>query len=146
MDDEVATGRTGGQPKARLAVAHEKSLPRIPGRRDWVEFFDYGVTDATAGRMRVQRAMVKGRPEPTGWHYHLCEMQYVYLLGGGYTLRFEDGRTVRLERGDSILIPGGCKHSEVDISEDFDVLEISIPADMGTRPCDVPDHWRAEFP
>ncbi|WP_311270146.1 cupin domain-containing protein [Sphingobium sp. WCS2017Hpa-17] len=142
MDEQAAEG-LGNSNGIHVAIAQEKTLPRIPGRRDWVEFLDYGVTQATAGRMRVQRAMVIGQPEATGWHYHLCEMQFVYLLGGGYTLQFEDGRTVRLERGDSILIPGGCKHSEIDIAPDFDVLEISIPADMGTRTCEVPEYWRA---
>ena len=141
--NEKAADMGGTRHEIRVAIAQESTLSPIPGRRDWVQFLDYGVTDATDGRMRVQRARVTGQPEPTGWHFHVCEMQFVYLLGGGYTLQFEDGRTVRLERGDSILIPGGCKHSEIDISPDFDVLEISIPADMGTRPCDVPEYWRA---
>lgn len=141
MTDEK-TCSVGADSAVRLAIARHNTLPRISGRRDWVALLDYGVTEATDGRMRVQRAIVTGTPEATGWHYHLCELQYVYMVRGGYTLQFENGETIRLEQGDGILIPGGRKHSEIDISEDFDVLEISIPADMGTRACDVPEYWR----
>ncbi|WCT74528.1 cupin domain-containing protein [Sphingomonas naphthae] len=130
------------KPPVEFFAALERNLPRMPGRRAWVEYFDYGVTDATHGRMRAQRAMAKGQTEGTGWHYHICEMQFIYLLGGGVTMQFEDGSVLRLERGDSALIPGGYKHNELDISEDFDVLEVTVPAVIETRPCDIPEAWR----
>ena len=50
-----------------------------------------------------------------------------------------DGQTIRLEKGDSMYIPGGVPHNEVGTSDDFELLEISIPADMGTEPCTKPE-------
>jgi len=41
--------------------------------------------------------------QPTGWHYHVCEGQFVHMLSG--------------------------------------LLEISVPADMGTVACDPPEGW-----
>jgi mannose-6-phosphate isomerase-like protein (cupin superfamily) len=52
-------------------------------------------------------------------------------------LEFED-RKVRLEAGESVMIPGGMRHNEVRTSDVFELLEVSLPADMGTEACDPP--------
>ena len=132
-------------PAIQFVAAHEKTVKVVPGRRDWVEYRDFGVAGGTNGRMRAERGTVNGKPELTGWHYHECEMQFFYLLNGSITLELENGETVVLERGDSALIPGGFRHSETAVSEDFDFIEISIPGDMGTVPCSAPDIWREKF-
>ena len=80
----------------------------------------------------------RGRAEDTGWHTHICEGQYIFLLGGWLDLQMADGETIRLKKGDSIYIPGGLPHNETGLSDDFELLEISIPADMGTEPCEKP--------
>jgi uncharacterized protein YjlB len=43
-----------------------------------------------------------------------------------------------VKAGDSIFIPGGLRHNETATSDDFQILEVSVPADMGTQPCDPP--------
>jgi uncharacterized protein YjlB len=53
-------------------------------------------------------------------------------------LAFEDGSVQKLEAGDSAFIPGGYIHNETDASNDFDVLEISIPAKLETVAVDAP--------
>ena len=45
---------------------------------------------------------------------------------------------MRLEKGDSVLIPGGTPHNETRTADTFEILEISVPAQMGTEPCDPP--------
>jgi len=45
---------------------------------------------------------------------------------------------VRLSAGDSMLIPGDTPHNETGTSDTFELLEISLPADMGTEPCPAP--------
>jgi uncharacterized protein YjlB len=67
----------------------------------------------------------------------------VYCLKGWVDLEFEDGRLIRVKQGDSLYIPGGLKHNEVGMSEDFEILEVSVPADMGTQRCDPPATSRA---
>lgn len=126
-------------PKMKLAISSEADATYVEGRRAFFKYRDLGVTEATGGRMRAQLTSAEGgASEPTGWHYHECEMQFVYLLEGWVELEFEDGREVRFEAGDSVMIPGGLRHQEVRFSESFKILEVSLPAEMGTVACDPP--------
>ncbi len=36
-------------------------------------------------------------------------------------------------------IPGGLRHNELATSATLEILEVSVPADMGTVPCDPPE-------
>ena len=53
-------------------------------------------------------------------------------------LEFETGETIRLKAGESVFIPGGMKHNEIAMSQDLEILELSVPAEMGTVPCEPP--------
>ena len=126
-------------PAMKLAISSKTDAKYVEGRRAFFKYRDLGVTEATGGRMRAQLTSAEGgASEPTGWHYHECEMQFVYMLDGWVELEFEDGREVRCEAGDSVMIPGGMRHQELRFSESFEILEVSLPADMGTVPCDPP--------
>jgi mannose-6-phosphate isomerase-like protein (cupin superfamily) len=59
-------------------------------------------------------------------------------LKGWVELEFEDGTSCRLEAGDSCFIPGGMRHNEIGTSDDLEILEVCLPADMGTVPVDPP--------
>ena len=97
------------------------------------------MTDATNGRMRAQVTLAsQGLSEPTGWHYHVCEQQFIYMLKGWVDLEFEDGTKVRLGQGDSMMIPGGTRHNETATADEMEILEVSVPADMKTVVCDPP--------
>ena len=88
-------------------------------------------------RAQVTKA-TQGLGKPTGWHYHVCDQQFVYMLKGWVDLEFEDGRKIRLKAGDSLMIPGGMRHNETDTADELELLEISVPAKMDTVPCDPP--------
>lgn len=135
---KIDAGKTASV-KGKLAHATETTAPAVPGRRDFFKYRDLLVGDATNGLMRAQTmAASAGMTRPTGWHYHVCEAQFVYGLKGWVDLEFEDGRKIRLKAGESLLIPGGMKHNETATSDDFELLEVTVPADMGTVPCDKP--------
>ncbi|MDH3738753.1 MAG: cupin domain-containing protein [Alphaproteobacteria bacterium] len=121
-------------------VVARKSDPNyVKGRREFFKYVDLGVTNGSQGRMRVQKtSATAGLSEPTGWHYHKCEGQFVYMLDGWLELQFDDGKTIRLEEGDSVYIPGFAPHNEIRTSDEFELLEFSVPADMGTEVCDPP--------
>ena len=122
-----------------VAVATVDAPTYVPGRRSFFKYRELGVTEASNGRMRAQvTEATQGLSEPTGWHYHVCEQQFIYMLKGWVDLEFEDGRKVHLKQGDSMMIPGGTRHNETATSEEMDILEISVPAKMGTVPCDPP--------
>jgi len=127
------------QPAMKLAVTTAKHPEFAKGRRDFFKYRDLGVTKATEGWMRAQvTTAITGMTQPTGWHYHVCEGQFVYTLKGWVELEFEDGTVCRLEPGDSVFIPGGLRHNEIATSDDLEILEVSVPADMGTVPVDPP--------
>ena len=127
------------QPIQKLAHATPENAPSVAGRGDFFTYQDLGVTDASLGKLRAQTmTAVRGMTEPTGWHYHDCEGQFIYALAGWVELEFETGDTIRLEAGESLFIPGGMRHNETEASDDLKILELSIPAKMETVACDPP--------
>jgi mannose-6-phosphate isomerase-like protein (cupin superfamily) len=135
------------QPASGHKVAHARiSEPvLVKGRREFFEYRDLGVADASAGTMRAQvMTSSQGMSRPTGWHYHECDGQFVYILKGWVDLEFEDGRTIRINEGDSLFIPGYLRHNEIRTSETMEILEVSVPGKMGTTPCEPPAGWKAQ--
>ncbi|MBV8889659.1 MAG: cupin domain-containing protein [Alphaproteobacteria bacterium] len=137
MPDDVSI--PAGQPKMKLGHASQQQARYVPGRRSFFKYRDLGVTDASNGRMRAQvTSAITGMTQPTGWHYHVCESQWVYALKGWVELEFEDGSAVTLRPGDSLFIPGGLKHNELRTSDDLELIEVSVPAQMDTVACEPP--------
>ena len=121
------------------AVAKKSQANYIAGRRAFFKYRDLGVTAATGGKLRAQVTSAEaGMSQPTGWHVHKCEAQLVYMLSGWVELEFAGEPLCRLEAGNSILIPGNTPHNEIRTSDAFELLEVSLPAEMGTEPCDPP--------
>ena len=125
-----------------LALSNKKSAPYVPGRRAFMRYRDMGVAEASQGEMRAEMMQaVPGMVTPTDWHHHVCGVQFLFLQAGWLRLQFADGSFIRLETGDSLMIPGGTVHREVGYAEDMELLEISVPAKMGTVsvPAPIPD-------
>jgi uncharacterized RmlC-like cupin family protein len=100
------------------------------GRRAFFEFCDLGVADATQGEFGVKICRSKGEAASTGWHYHPCAIQVIYVLQGWVTLAFADGQVVKAEAGTCINIPPGMVHNEVEFSDDMEIMEFASPAAM----------------
>jgi quercetin dioxygenase-like cupin family protein len=124
----------------KLTYATPENAPFVAGRRHFFKYRDLGLTDATGGLARAQVTCATDVMEETGWHYHICDVHFVYALRGWIDLQFEDGRTVRVNTGESLFIPPGLKHNETAISPDLELFEMSMPAKMGTVACDPPPH------
>jgi quercetin dioxygenase-like cupin family protein len=137
MPDDVRT--LSQKPGTKLGHSTAKHPVMVAGRRDFFTYRDLAVKDASGGQMRAQLTKAKtGMTQPTGWHYHVCEHQFVYVLNGWVELEFETGEMLRCGPGDTVYIPGGLKHNELRTSDDFEILEISTPGEIGTVPCDKP--------
>lgn len=135
MDGNTGAART----PMKLAISRKSNPAYKEGRRVFFRYRDLGVADATGGAMRAQvMEAVTGMTEPTGWHVHHCQAQFVYVIKGWVDLEFEDGTRTRLEAGDSAMIPGGMKHNEFGTSDDLEILELSVPGPMDTTACDPP--------
>jgi quercetin dioxygenase-like cupin family protein len=134
--------KTNGKTDAKkMSIAHATvaSAPSVPGRRSFMTYRDLGVMGASNGVLRAQTMkIVADMTEPTGWHYHTCEGQFVYALKGWVDLEFETGEKIRVKQGESLFIPGGLKHNETATSDDLEILELSVPGEMGTVPCEKP--------
>jgi len=124
----------------KFVVSNADNLRFTPGRRPEIKYRDLGVRDASNGRMRAEVMHISpGSPSrPTGWHYHTCEIQFLYMLNGWVDLEFGEAGVVRLHAGESMMIPGGLVHQELRASEVMELLEVSVPAQLGTVDCDPP--------
>lgn len=115
------------------------NAPEIPGRRKFFTYRDLGAQMGSLGKMNAQTMTARrGMTKPTGWHYHECECQFLYILNGWIDMEFETGESYHLQKGESLYIPGGMKHNETATSDDMEILEISLPSVMGTVPCSPP--------
>ena len=122
-----------------VVIARKDQATYVTGRRDWMKYRELGVTKASDGRIRAQvTSASQCLSEPTGWHIHQREGQLIEMRTGWPDLEFAVGRVERVEAGDSVYIPGNTPHNEIASSDAFELLEISVPADMGTEPCDPP--------
>jgi len=115
-----------------------------PGRREEIKYRDTGLERATQGDVRAEvMEVAKGVSRPTGWHYHTCDVQFLHMIKGWVKLELPNEGAMILEAGDSITIPGGMIHQELSSSDNMELLEVTIPAKMGTVAVDKPD-WATE--
>lgn len=136
---EVAVEDLARSPDSTVAVSFGDRPAYVPGRRSWVQYRELGVSEASAGAMRAQVIVAReGDNQPTGWHLHRCDLQFLYVLEGAIHIAFSPQRVIRLQAGDSIVIPGGTMHMEMGEPDGAQVLEVSVPADMGTETCVPP--------
>ena len=108
------------------------------GRRSFFEYRETGLGQLTDGEYRAQVMRATDVMEATGWHYHECDLQFVYVLNGWVDLEFEGGRSERVSAGAALSIPSGMIHNEIACSQDFEALEVVAPAEMVTVPCGPP--------
>ena len=108
------------------------------GLRDFLEYRDLGISEATNGDYRAHVLRVKkdckGDQEmhTTGFHKHLVNFQMYYVLNGWVKFIYEGEGERTFRKGDCVLAPAAIKHNELSCSDDFEALEILAPADHKT--------------
>jgi mannose-6-phosphate isomerase-like protein (cupin superfamily) len=147
MDTTERPQESSTQSRMQLLKSFVSTTPQSPGRRPFFKYRDLGVEQASGGRMRAyHNTSIAGMTQATGWHYHTCEMQFVYVLKGKLIIEFEDGTVGTFTAGDSFFIPGGVRHNEIYVSEDKEALEVTVPGKIGTvnveRPAGLPEKLR----
>jgi len=144
MQDGAAPQKSLTKPGQKLAHATITNSPMVAGRREFFKYRDLGVTSASGGALKAQvMSSIEGLTEPTGWHYHECDGQFIYILKGWVDLEFENGERARVQAGESLFIPGGMRHNEFGTSQDLEILELVVNSEMGTVPCDPPADVKA---
>jgi quercetin dioxygenase-like cupin family protein len=134
-----------------MCATHVDDAEIIQGRRTFFVYRDFGVEHASKGLIRVQTITAKAAMDKaTGWHYHACGAQLIYVISGWVELSFEDGKTRRMSGGDVFFLPGGYVHNELTASEDYSALEVVVPGavdapgEMNTTACEAPASFMAE--
>lgn len=107
---------------------------KAEGLRDYAVYRDLGIKDATDG-MVVAHVIRAGRPYEKSKvairHLHQVDFQMIYCLKGWITLEFE-GNVHTMRSGTCWTQPPSVKHTVLDYSDDYEVLEIIMPGDFET--------------
>lgn len=68
-------------------------------------------TLAESGSIRIERIVSEGHATAPGEWYDQEWNEWVFLVSGGATLRFDDGTVPAvLGPGDHVMIPANCRH------------------------------------
>ena len=123
------TGKT-----TKAFASHAKDAQWEKGLRPYFAYRDLGVKDATEGKVLAHVIRADQACEgPMGYHSHALDFQMNYLLKGWARLDFEDIGEIRVEAGDAWYQPPGIKHEVLEYSDDFEVIEITMPAEFPTQ-------------
>ena len=123
----------------KVAISFGDRPQYVTGRRAWVKYRELGVTAASGKAMRAQVIKAEeGENQPTGWHMHRCDMQFLFGLRGAIHIAFSPDHVVTLGPGDAMMIPGGVIHQELGQPTGAEVLEVTVPAEITTENVESP--------
>ena len=117
------------------------------GLRDFFQYRDLGIAEATGGKFRAHVIRVRDGGDvsglhSTGMHTHALDFQMFYVLKGcvRFVYHVEDTGTGETEvreckfgPGDCCLQPPGILHNELECSDDLELIEITSPAAYTTK-------------
>jgi quercetin dioxygenase-like cupin family protein len=104
------------------------------GLRPFFEYRPLGLKELTDGKVGAHVIRAKpGKHADAPSHTHALTFQFVYVLKGWAIFEYEGYGQHKLVEGSTVYQPPGIKHQEIDHSEDFEVLEITMPADFETK-------------
>src|SRR5579864_8168736 len=98
-----------------------------------LESRDLGLKELTGGKVgaTVYRAR-PGHHEGLPWHKHDLSFQFSYVVKGWAIFEFEGVGQIRLEPGTALYQLAMNRHREIAQSDDFEILEITMPAEFET--------------
>ena len=124
-----------GKIKSKFLVNRAKDTPfKSGGLRVYREYRDFGLAEITEGKIHCQIVKTT-KPCPkggSGMHYHDLEFQMVFCLKGKSKVWFDGEGELHFEAGDCWVQPPGIKHNVLYYSDDYEVMEITLPADYDT--------------
>lgn len=135
--------------KQKFSASYAKDAVYQQGLRDFLEYRDLGIADATHGKFRAHVIRVKEEDKgtdhdmhTTGAHQHMVDFQMFYVLKGWIKFLYEDQPGEKtFTAGDCVLQPAAIKHNEIACSDDLEILEIYSPAVHETHSVDeIPGH------
>jgi quercetin dioxygenase-like cupin family protein len=112
----------------------EQASFEVKGLRSYLSYRDLGILKETKGAIlahiiRAEEGAYEGSGE---WHYHILDDQFVYVLQGWAKVQFEKQKPIRAKAGTCFYQPSEIKHAFLACSEDFEALEVCLPAEFKT--------------
>jgi quercetin dioxygenase-like cupin family protein len=105
---------------------------RSDGLRDFFQYRDLGIEQATAGKVLAQLVRANKAPEKgTGWHRHGADFHIVIMTKGWAKFMYEDKETL-VAAGDCVHQRPGIVHYLFDYSPDMEYIEIVSPGDFSS--------------
>jgi len=112
----------------------ETSAFKVDGLREYFEYRDLGIKDATDGRAVAHVIRARGGHQAGGdWHSHDTQFQMVYVLKGWARFEYEGQGEVTIKAGSCVHQPPGIRHREIEHSADLELLEIVLPGEFATH-------------
>jgi quercetin dioxygenase-like cupin family protein len=119
--------------RGKFHVTHERDAVFETGLRDYFDYRDLGMVEATGGKVRAHVIRPSGSFKESGdLHYHVLDFQMVYVLKGWARVYMEGQGEIRFEPGSCMYQEPGIEHQIIEYSDDYTVIEITIPADFET--------------
>jgi mannose-6-phosphate isomerase-like protein (cupin superfamily) len=119
----------------KFVASHLKDAVFKTGLRDYAQYRDLGMTEATAGAVQAHVIRLKGKCDPKVVsipHYHGVQFQMLYFLKGWMIGEYEGQGRVKMTAGSCWLQPPGIRHTVIDYSPDCEMVEIILPAKFDT--------------
>lgn len=128
---------TDNKPRIFLSRHDNKEEWAPRGLRGFLEYRDLRLADATDGQFGATVARTIRKFEPGGGaapHYHVTGFHLIYVIRGWLRTEFEGLGEVTLHAGDSIAYEGEIPQAHLEYSDDYEVLQVTMPADYKTVP------------
>ncbi len=123
-------------PRIKVALSRlDDSKWEKKGTRAFLEYRDLGAVEATEGRFNahVARAIhAKESSTNAPLHYHTLGFHLTYVLRGWMRTYYEGVGEIILKAGDCVTYEGEVPQSHTEHSEDFEVLQVTMPAEFPT--------------
>src|ERR1051325_5074830 len=103
------------------------------GLRSYFEYRDLGIERATKGEVVAHVIRARASKAPHGeWHYHDCNVQFVYVLKGWVLFEYEGLGRVMMKAGSCFYQPPRIRHRELRHSRNLEMIEVVAPAKFKT--------------
>jgi hypothetical protein len=106
------------------------------GLRAFLEYRDLGLAEATDGRFGATIGRAIEKFEPGGGarrHTHDTAFHLIFVMRGWLRTEFEGLGEVIVRQGDCIAYQGEVPQEHIEYSDDFEVMQITSPADYRTE-------------
>jgi hypothetical protein len=102
------------------------------GFRSEFAYRDLGLVKASRGLICARHVRRVGHGDiGYEWHCHDADFQFNYAIRGSTVVETDHGACHHVRPGDSIAQPGLYRVREFDFSEDFECIQITVPAEQG---------------